>query len=149
MAGTNNNKRKSLAELISDDDEQPAPTPPPPRPERPAEQPTDGPAAETGKPDLRPASASPRRPPTKSRTPRLPKYKTMERKEVLARGEQLDELTALRRRLNRARSGSGERITENTLVRVAIDLLLAHADQLSGATEEELRESVTPGVQKK
>lgn len=37
-----------------------------------------------------------------------------------------------------------ERLTENTLIRVAIDLLLAHAAELHGSTEDELRDSVTP-----
>ncbi len=43
----------------------------------------------------------------------------------------------------RRRPVKAERITENTLIRVAIDLLLAHADELRGSTEDELRESVT------
>src|SRR3546814_6262536 len=48
----------------------------------------------------------------------------------------------------RRRRVKDERITENTLIRVAIDLLLAHQDQLQGATEEELRESVTSELPK-
>jgi hypothetical protein len=36
-----------------------------------------------------------------------------------------------------------ERITENTLIRVAVDLLLARARKLHGLTEDELRKSVT------
>jgi hypothetical protein len=36
-----------------------------------------------------------------------------------------------------------ERITENTLIRIAIDVLLAHAAGLRGSTEDELRTSVT------
>jgi hypothetical protein len=74
----------------------------------------------------------------------LPKYLQLERKEVRLRLDQLDELTALTRRLNRARNGKGERITENTLIRVAIDLLLERSDPLAGTTEEELRDSVSP-----
>jgi len=55
----------------------------------------------------------------------VPKYLQLERKEVRLRLDQLDALTTLTRRLNRARKGKGERLTENTLIRVAIDLLLA------------------------
>lgn len=36
-----------------------------------------------------------------------------------------------------------ERLTDNTVIRVALDLLLEHADQLDGDTEDELRNSVT------
>lgn len=68
----------------------------------------------------------------------VPKYLQLERKEVRLRLDQLDELTSLVRRLNRARKGRGERLTENTLIRVAIDLLLKNADQLQGFTEDEL-----------
>ena len=46
------------------------------------------------------------------------------------------------RRLVRARRGGGERITENTLVRVAVDLLLERADALNGGTEAELLRSL-------
>jgi len=56
----------------------------------------------------------------------------------------VEELTKLRRRLNRARGrGVGERITENTIIRVAVDLLLTHGNELQGVDEEELRNSVT------
>ena len=59
---------------------------------------------------------------------------------------QLNELTVLRRVLNRRRpKGAGERITENTLVRLAIDLLIANAGQLQGSTEDELRRSLGLG----
>lgn len=36
-----------------------------------------------------------------------------------------------------------ERITENTLMRVAVDLLLSKASELEGLTEEELRASLS------
>jgi len=48
------------------------------------------------------------------------------RKECRLRPDQLDALTALARRLNRERRGRGERITENTLIRLAVDALLAN-----------------------
>ena len=72
-----------------------------------------------------------------------PKWQRLERKELRLRADQLDELARLRRALNRRRGGEGERITENTLIRVAVDLLLKQADALQGSTEDELRNSVT------
>jgi len=66
-----------------------------------------------------------------------PKYLTLVRKETRLRSDQLEQLTILTRKLNRQRRG-GERITENTLIRVAIDLLLSQSEELSGATEAEL-----------
>lgn len=74
--------------------------------------------------------------------PSLPRYLRLTRKEVRFREDQLDALDRVVRRLVRARRGGGERITENTLVRVAVDLLLARADALSGATEAELLRSL-------
>ncbi len=73
----------------------------------------------------------------------LPRYLQMERKELRLRVDQADELGRLTRRLNRARAKAGERITDNTLIRVAIDLLLQRSDRLAGATEDELRKSLS------
>jgi hypothetical protein len=63
--------------------------------------------------------------------------------------EQVTRLSVQARTLNRiarerARAGgpAGERITVNTLIRVAVALLLSHAQDLAGATEEELRRSL-------
>jgi len=75
---------------------------------------------------------------TESGSNKQPKYLTLLRKEARLREDQFDDLTALARTLNRRRKG-GERITENTLIRLAVDLLLKEADQLEGTTEEELR----------
>lgn len=72
----------------------------------------------------------------------VPKYLQLERKEVRLRLDQLDTLTGLVRRLNRTRKGKGERLTENTLIRVAIDLLVENADRLQGTTEDELLASL-------
>lgn len=77
---------------------------------------------------------------TESQTP---KWQRLERKELRLRADQLDELARLRRALNRQRGGEGERITENTLIRVAVDMLLGQAGKLRGSTEDELRKSVT------
>ncbi|SDQ22412.1 hypothetical protein [Quadrisphaera sp. DSM 44207] len=76
-----------------------------------------------------------------------PKYLRLVRRETRMHPHQVDQLTQLSRALNEARrggrrSGTGERITDNTLVRVAVDLLLTHPERLSGTTEDELRASV-------
>jgi hypothetical protein len=75
-----------------------------------------------------------------------PKYLQLERKDTLLWPRQINELTLLRRRLNRQKpKGEGERITENTLIRVAIDLLLANGGKLTGSDEDGLRRSLGLG----
>ncbi len=69
-------------------------------------------------------------------------YLDLTRKEARFRPDQLNELTTLTRQLNRRRGSTGERITDNTLIRVAVDMLLRVADSLDGASEEELLQSV-------
>lgn len=76
----------------------------------------------------------------------LAKFARLTRKDARVRADQDADLTALVKSLMRQRRVKAERITENTLIRVAIDLLLAHADELRGSTEDELRESVTSAV---
>ena len=72
-----------------------------------------------------------------------PRYLQLTRKEVRFRDDHLEALDKLARRLQRARRGhTGERITENTLVRVAVAALLQRADDLTGKTEAELLESL-------
>ena len=71
------------------------------------------------------------------------KYARLTRKETRVREDQYVALTQLARALMRRRTDRRERITENTLVRIAIDLLLANADQLVGDSENELLQSVT------
>jgi hypothetical protein len=58
------------------------------------------------------------------------------------RPEQLADLEALARTLNRNRHGRGGRITANTLIRVAMALVLEREKELTGATEDELRQSL-------
>lgn len=103
-------KRKRLAELVREEAEalQGAPAP---REERPGEAPHGG-----GLEGSPPGEGQAERP--------LPPYLTYVRKECRLRPDQLDALTALARRLNRERKGKGERITENTLIRWAVDRLL-------------------------
>jgi hypothetical protein len=70
-------------------------------------------------------------------------YLSFERKETRLRADQYARLTQEARRLNKAKGTGGERITENTLIRVAIDLLFERMEDLAGSSEAELRDSVT------
>jgi len=77
----------------------------------------------------------------------VPKYLQLVRREARMHARQVSALSDLTRALNEARrgggrSGVGERITDNTLVRVAVDLLLQDPRRLRGTTEDELRASV-------
>jgi hypothetical protein len=78
-----------------------------------------------------------------SDSPKVPRWRTLIRKEARLREDQAEALAALRRRLTAARSDRTEVITDNTLIRIAVDLLLDHADELTGDTEAELCESVS------
>lgn len=69
-------------------------------------------------------------------------YSELVRKEARLRDDQVDALATHARRLSRAKTGSDERITDNTLIRIAVDLLLRESPQLVGSTEQQLRESV-------
>lgn len=80
---------------------------------------------------------------TDSGSTEVPKYRTLVRKEARLRAEQADALAGLRRRLAAARTDRTEVLTDNTLIRVAVDLLLTHADELAGDTEQQLTDSVT------
>ena len=64
--------------------------------------------------------------------PGLPKYLRLERKELLIWPDQITNLSILARVLNRNRGGAGERITTNTLIRVAVALLLSRSQDLAG-----------------
>jgi len=149
-------QRASLAGL------QPAPAAVPPLPARPAapppvevqtpvQQSTEVQSPEVQAPEAsepgpgrgRPPGPPPRperRPPAE--VPGLPKYLRLERKELLIWPDQITKLSILARVLNRNRGGAGERITTNTLIRVAAALLLSRSQDLAGTTEEELRRSL-------
>lgn len=88
--------------------------------------------------------ATAQQPPAKPTAPAPagPRYLELTRKEARLTATQLDELTVLTRQLNKARRGGGERITDNTIIRVAVDLLLHRRDEVAGATEDELRTSL-------
>lgn len=75
--------------------------------------------------------------------PTQPKFARCERKDARLRPDQGTFLAELAEALMARRRVKSERITENTLIRIAIDLLVVHAAELSGSTEDELRNSVT------
>ena len=70
-----------------------------------------------------------------------PHYQSFVRKEARLTNYQLEQLTILARKLNRQRKGKGDRITENTLIRVAVDLLLNNPQELDHLRFLELPES--------
>jgi hypothetical protein len=78
----------------------------------------------------------------------MPRYRQMERMDARIRPDQSSALSDLRKRVARNRRDKSERITESTLVRIAVDLLLEVAGDLTGDTETALRESVTTGLRK-
>src|SRR5580765_1138489 len=61
-----------------------------------------------------------------------PRWTTFEAVTARLRPDQRAELTALARQLTKAKGGVGERITDNTIVRVAVDLLLSRGGELYG-----------------
>jgi hypothetical protein len=70
------------------------------------------------------------------------RFSDFQRKETRLRVDQQDALTEHARRLNRAKGVGGQRVTDNTLIRVAVDLLLSKADYLAGPDEAGLRRSL-------
>jgi len=100
------------------------------------------PGAALRQPAPRRAPRRPAAPAQPAGTPPLPKYLRLERKELLIWPDQITNLSVLARVLNRNRGGAGERITTNTLIRVAASLLLSRSQDLAGTTEEELRRSL-------
>jgi hypothetical protein len=85
----------------------------------------------------------PPRPEPDARGEQAPRYLQLVRKESRLRMDQIDALAVLTRQLGRRRTRrGGERLTDNTLIRVAVDLLLERAGQLSGNTEDELLASL-------
>jgi hypothetical protein len=142
--------RQSVADLLGEVDQAPSAAPPvlPPRPAPagvPAPPAAAAPEAAASRRSSTPRAArGPRDAGTTGVTEsRIPKWQRLERKGLRLRADQLDELARIRRTLNRQRGGEGERITENTLIRVAVDMLLGRAGKLRGTTEDELRKSVT------
>ena len=84
----------------------------------------------------KPAKAAP------SKTADLPPYLTFERKETRLRPDQVTSLNVKARELNKTKDPEADRITDNTLIRVAVDLILARADELHGGDETQLRKAL-------
>ena len=82
--------------------------------------------------------------PEPEREEHTPRYLSLLRKEARLREDQVVALGRLARRLNRAKRAPSatERITENTLIRIAVDALLANEPHLSGESEDELRRAM-------
>jgi hypothetical protein len=80
---------------------------------------------------------------TTAPAPARPKYLVLQRKEARLRSDQVDALASLARRMNRGKvERGGERITENTLIRVAVDWLLSRDEPVGASSEEEIRRSL-------
>ncbi|MFE4613747.1 hypothetical protein ACFRK5_36205 [Streptomyces niveus] len=73
-----------------------------------------------------------------------PKWRGLERKETRLHSDQVLDLAMLRKKISKQRKDRSEIITDNTLIRIAVDLLLLHQDKLRGDTEGELLHSVLP-----
>jgi len=68
-----------------------------------------------------------------------PRYTQYVRKEARVRDDQAAALVVLRKKVAAQRTAKVEPITDNVLIRLAIDLLLANSDRLTGDTEDQLR----------
>lgn len=110
-----------------------ADTPTPPAAEPPAPAKPAAPAARR---------SSPRRGAVAAPTSERVHYSSLVRKEARLRDDQIESLTLRARKLSRNKTASDQRITDNTLIRVAVDLLLAREADLNGTSEAELRKSV-------
>jgi hypothetical protein len=79
-------------------------------------------------------------------TAEKPKFLSYEVMTARLRSDQIDFLSALERQIMRSRDQKGERITKNSLLRAAVDLLEAMGVDLQGVgSEDELRERVLGG----
>ena len=72
----------------------------------------------------------------------LPTYLRLVRKETRLREDQQNQLTLEARRLNRAKAAGTPRITDNTLIRIAVDLLLERVARASGDDESSILRSL-------
>jgi hypothetical protein len=102
-----------------------------------------GAAPQPARKEKKPRAATPRRTaqPRSAAAPQ-PTYLQFDRKEARLRSDQLTELTIRARQLNKQKNPDADRITDNTLIRVAVDLLLSRSGDLAGGDEAELRRSL-------
>lgn len=89
-----------------------------------------------------PESRTPAPEPAQGQRRHVPRYLTLSRVEARLREDQIDGLAALRRRVAANRTDRSERITDNTLIRIAVDWVLQYGDQVRGNTEEEMRRNL-------
>ncbi|MFJ5851252.1 hypothetical protein [Streptomyces sp. NPDC092903] len=89
-------------------------------------------------------SVTPEVPDSRTPAPDGPRWAALERKETRLRADQVQDLAALRRRVSAQRTKRSEIITDNTLIRIAVDLLLDQGERLAGDTEAELLRSARP-----
>lgn len=89
-----------------------------------------------------PAASTPEADAPADEKPAAALFEEFIRKECRFRDDQLEDLSRYARRLQRTRTAPGPRITDNTLIRVAVDLLMTRADELKGSTEAELLASL-------
>jgi len=132
--------RQSLGDLLGKVEE-PTPTKAPePAPEAVAvPAPVAEPAVERT-PAARPARAKTL--PAPRAVEELPTYLRLVRKETRLREDQQNQLTLQARRLNRAKAAGTPRITDNTLIRVAVDLLLERIQTARGDDESAILTSI-------
>lgn len=71
-----------------------------------------------------------------------PHYSKLVRKELRVFQDQSLELAHLTGTIRNAKFGKGEVISDNSLIRIGIDLLLERQSDLQGTTEDELRASL-------
>lgn len=125
--------RANLGALIGAVDHQPTP-PPPPRPER--EFALSKPATKGIQPGSSSVDESTSKATESAAVATGPAgYLSFVRKETRLREDQQNALTQNARRLNRARKPGSPRITDNTLIRIAVDLLLDRIDDAAGDDE--------------
>ncbi|WP_329039897.1 hypothetical protein OIE71_34720 (plasmid) [Streptomyces sp. NBC_01725] len=91
-----------------------------------------------------PESVIPEQPGERPERGEGPKWRGLERKEARLHDDQVLDLALLRKKISKQRKDRSEIITDNTLIRIAVDLLFAHQDKLRGDNESELLRSVLP-----
>ena len=133
--------RQSLGDLLGNLDEKPPATTVPaeliepeiPRPAQPVAAPPRTSVSRAPRPASTPAAPKP---------VELPSYLRLVRKETRLREDQQNQLTLEARRLNRAKAAGTPRITDNTLIRIAIDLLMDRVARASGDDEASILRSL-------
>jgi hypothetical protein len=139
--------RANLGQLLGNVGEKSPPTVPKPNPVEPAiavaEAAPVAPKPARANLPAGPTAAVLSEPVTPSPEGSVPTYLRYVRKETRLREDQQNRLTLEARRLNRAKKNQGARITENSLIRIAVDLLLVQIGDAGGDDEDEIRKSIT------